>query len=65
MNTLEQLKQFTTVVADTSDYASLEKSFRWHLNENAMATEKLAQGIRVFAADIVELESLIANKLKS
>ena len=65
MNTLEQLKQFTTVVADTGDFASLEKSCRWHLNENAMATEKLAQGIRVYAADIVELESLIANKLKS
>ena len=28
-----------------------EKSFRWMLNESAMATEKLAEGIRAFAAD--------------
>jgi transaldolase len=33
-----------------------EKAFRWQLNEDAMATEKLAQGIRVFAADTERLE---------
>ena len=32
-------------------------------NEDAMATEKLAQGIRSFAADQVKLEQLIAPKL--
>ena len=36
-----------------------EKQFRWHFNENAMATEKLAEGIRRFAADSVKLESEI------
>lgn len=36
-----------------------EKSFRLALNEDAMATEKTAEGIRVFAADIVKLERLI------
>jgi transaldolase len=36
-----------------------EKTFRWLLNENPMATEKLAEGIRVFAKDTVELEALI------
>ena len=36
-----------------------EKSFRWMMNEDAMATEKLAQGIRAFAADQVKLEKLI------
>ena len=40
-----------------------EKSFRWMMNEDAMATEKLAQGIRAFAADQVKLEKLIAPKL--
>lgn len=40
-----------------------EKSFRWMLNENAMATEKLSEGIRVFAKDIVKLEKLIAQRL--
>ena len=34
-----------------------EKAFRFLVNEDAMATEKLAEGIRKFAADIVKLES--------
>ena len=40
-----------------------EKTFRYLLNENAMATEKTAEGIRKFAADIVKLEKLVASKL--
>jgi len=40
-----------------------EKSFRYALNENAMATEKLAQGIRVFAQDGMKLQEKIAEKL--
>jgi len=36
-----------------------ERSFRWALNEDAMATEKLAEGIRAFAADAVKLDKLI------
>jgi len=38
-----------------------EKTFRWLLNEDAMATDKLAEGIRKFAADIVKLEAIIAT----
>src|SRR6059058_3638653 len=40
-----------------------EQKFRWLLNENAMATEKTAEGIRKFAADVVKLEKFVANKL--
>jgi len=40
-----------------------EKAFRFLLNEDAMATEKTAEGIRKFAADIVKLEKTIAAKL--
>jgi transaldolase len=40
-----------------------EKKFRWLLNENAMATEKTSEGIRKFAADIVKLEKVVAEKL--
>jgi transaldolase len=40
-----------------------EKTFRWLLNEDAMATDKLADGIRKFAADIVKLEKIIATEL--
>jgi transaldolase len=40
-----------------------EKTFRYLLNDDAMATEKTAEGIRKFAADIVKLEKLVAAKL--
>ena len=40
-----------------------EKTFRYLLNENAMATEKTAEGIRKFAADVVKLEKFVASKL--
>ena len=38
-----------------------EKSFRYQLNQDAMATEKLAEGIRLFCADIEKLEQLLMN----
>ena len=37
-----------------------EATFRWHLNEDPMATEKLSEGIRKFAQDQVALEALLA-----
>lgn len=40
-----------------------EKVFRWMMNENAMATEKLAEGIRNFAKDIEKLEAIIKSKI--
>ncbi len=40
-----------------------ERAFRWQLNEEAMATEKTAAGIRKFAADTRQLEALIAPRL--
>ncbi|EDO50035.1 predicted protein [Nematostella vectensis] len=42
-----------------------EKSFRWLLNEDAMATEKLAEGIRKFAVDAVKLEGLLKEKMQN
>ena len=39
-----------------------EKTFRFAQNEDAMATEKTAEGIRTFSADIVKLEQLLAQK---
>ena len=39
-----------------------EAKFRFAMNEDAMATDKLAEGIRVFAADAVKLEKLIAEE---
>ncbi|KAI8813939.1 hypothetical protein BJ742DRAFT_787940 [Cladochytrium replicatum] len=40
-----------------------EKKFRWDLNEDAMATEKLSEGIRKFAEDGQKLEDLLRNRL--
>ena len=39
-----------------------EADFRWMMNEDAMATEKLAEGIRKFAIDQVALEQLLEAK---
>ena len=38
-----------------------ESAFRLQLNDDAMATEKLAEGIRAFCSDIVKLEALLNN----
>lgn len=42
-----------------------EKLFRWEMNEDAMATEKLAEGIRKFSEDIVSLENIIKEKVSN
>lgn len=46
--------------ADIEQITLDEKSFRFLFNEDAMAVEKTAEGIRKFAADIIKLEALIA-----
>ncbi|PFH33133.1 transaldolase [Besnoitia besnoiti] len=40
-----------------------EKAFRWLLNEDAMATEKLAEGIRSFSKDLITLKNMVREKL--
>jgi transaldolase len=57
MSVEEALKQdIPKVVVD-------EKKFRWEMNQDAMATEKLADGIRKFAADLDKLEAIVKSKL--
>lgn len=41
-----------------------EKKFRYLLNEDAMAMEKIAEGIRKFAADIAKLEKFVAGRIR-
>jgi transaldolase len=43
--------------------ATDEAGFRWALNQDAMATEKLAEGIRLFAADLGKLKAMIGARL--
>lgn len=40
-----------------------EAEFRWEMNEDAMASEKLAEGIRSFTADQLKLEKMLAERL--
>ena len=59
-------RQLSVEEAKASDIAKVpmdEKTFRWMLNEDAMGTEKLAEGIRKFTEDIIKLEGLIAQRL--
>jgi transaldolase len=53
-------------MAAQSDVAKLEldeTKFRWRFNEDAMATEKTAEGIRLFHADAMKLERFIEERL--
>ncbi|PLW69000.1 transaldolase [Pseudohalioglobus lutimaris] len=49
------------VSTETSKYSPDEAAFRYELNADAMATEKLAEGIRNFVADQIKLEQLISQ----
>ncbi|XP_076076713.1 transaldolase-like [Mytilus galloprovincialis] len=54
-------------LANSSDLEEVtvdENKFRWEMNEDAMATDKLADGIRRFAVDAVKLENLFKQKLQ-
>jgi len=71
---LEELAQANVQVVRKLDPANAtkvdkihvdEKTFRWMLNEDEMATEKLAEGIRKFAADLKKLEAEIKSKLQA
>lgn len=57
-------KQLVAPATQTAKPAPLdEKGFRWQLNQDAMASEKLAEGIRLFTADQIALEKLLAGKM--
>ncbi len=71
---LEELNQITgeiDIKLNASEASNLnlerinvnESSFRWHLNENQMASFKLAEGIRLFNKDMLKLKNLIQKQL--
>jgi transaldolase len=73
-NLLEELENTEgTLVAKLVDNGATETppkslsedEFRWEMNQDAMATLKLSEGIRNFAADQVKLEALLAQKINS
>jgi len=50
-------------VSGVEKIAMDEKTFRWMLNEDQMATDKLSEGIRRFAADAVKLENILRQRI--
>ena len=60
-------RKLTKETANASDVEKIslnETAFRWEMNEDPCATEKLAEGIRRFAADSVKLEQFLTEKLE-
>ncbi|MES2128804.1 MAG: transaldolase family protein, partial [Pseudomonadota bacterium] len=63
----ESNEPITRKLADAPNAISIEKvaldekTFRFMLNEDAMATEKLAEGIRAFCADSGKLKQIITG----
>jgi transaldolase len=57
----QRLSAEEAAASDVEQIKLDEAAFRFMFNEDAMAVEKTAQGIRAFAADIIKLEKLIAG----
>jgi len=69
---LEELQQKEDVLVRRLEYTGVihprpasmtEAEFRWEMNQDAMATEKLAEGIRGFTADQIKLEKSLSERL--
>ncbi len=58
-----KLNPEAAMASDIKKISLDEKTFRYQLNDDAMATEKTAEGIRKFAVDIVKLEKFLAARL--
>jgi transaldolase len=64
--TLERKLSPETARSDAPSRMSLdEKSFRYMLNEDPMATDKLADGIRLFAQDLTKLRELVSKRIEA
>jgi len=59
----QKLDASISKLLDISPVKMDEKTFRWMMNEDAMATEKLAEGIRNFTKDLIKLEKHIKELL--
>jgi transaldolase len=60
----EMLSEASAKKLDLDKIEMNEKTFRWMLNEDQMATEKLSDGIRKFAADAIKLEAVLKERLQ-
>lgn len=62
---VQYLKKETAAQSVEPKVSMDEKTFRWELNEDQMATDKLSEGIRKFAADAIKLEGIIRKRLQN
>lgn len=60
---VRKLDPSTAKESDLEKIENTEIAFRWNLNQDAMATEKLSQGIRVFGQDMDKVRSMVAKEL--
>ncbi|KAL4232975.1 Transaldolase [Mactra antiquata] len=60
----QQLSEASAKKLDLDRVTADEKTFRWQMNEDAMANDKLSEGIRKFAADAVKLEDMLKSLLQ-
>lgn len=58
---VQQLSEQAAKALQLNNITADEQTFRWEMNQDAMATEKLAEGIRAFAADIEKLKAMIVQ----
>jgi len=62
-NLTKKLDAAKSKTMDIPKIEMTESKFRWMLNEDAMGTEKLAEGTRGFTKDIVKLEEIVQTKI--
>ncbi|GAB0489462.1 hypothetical protein MMPV_000681 [Pyropia vietnamensis] len=58
-----RLSQLSADQCGIEEWKPTEKEFRWALNEDACATEKLAEGIRGFTKDLIKLDKKLSDML--
>lgn len=58
-----KLNEATAKASDVERIDVSESNFRWLMNEDAMATEKLAEGIRKFHVDAEKLRAMVAERM--
>ncbi|XP_042881125.1 transaldolase-like [Penaeus japonicus] len=60
----QRLSEASAKKHDLEKVEMKEPKFRWEMNEDQMATDKLSEGIRKFAVDAIKLEKMLVEKLK-
>ena len=63
LDVLLNLSRSSAKASDVSKVTVTEQVFRWQMNEDQMANDKLSEGIRKFAADALKLEAVLRERI--